>query len=101
MPDDPHPELRCRHVFRFGDCEYGPNPWADRCANRATAEDGLCDHCRPGGCPPPDGTFPKFHATRCCQSAPGRGYLLSPDRITEPCLDKYLPPPPAGGSVRP
>ena len=85
--DDPHPELRCRHVFRPGNSEYGPNPYIDRCRAAATAEDGLCDHCRPGGCPPKDGIFAEFHRGRCCASREGIGYLLPRSRITEPCAD--------------
>lgn len=48
MRDDPHPELRCRCIARrtFGDYDAWPSSYANRCRNRATAEDGLCDHCR-------------------------------------------------------
>ncbi len=48
MTLDPHPELRCRCLSRIdtGDPESAPNPYVDRCRNRATAEDGWCDHCR-------------------------------------------------------
>ena len=48
MRSDPHPELRCRCVARrhLGYDDIFPNEYMDRCRNKATAEDGFCDHCR-------------------------------------------------------
>ena len=97
MIDDRHPELRCRHIWRAwpdGEpSEYGPSPYVDRCAARADGEDGLCAHCRPGGCPPPDGGARSGHrGGRCCQSGTGSGYLLPVERIAEPCWDRDAEP---------
>lgn len=48
MSDDPHPELRCRCIARrtYGDFDLWPSAYVDRCRNKATQEDGFCDHCR-------------------------------------------------------
>jgi hypothetical protein len=53
MTDDPCPELRCRCVFRekFIDAPelahlLNASDYQDRCKQKPTQEDGLCDHCR-------------------------------------------------------
>lgn len=49
MRDDPKPEFRCRCVFRRQYDDMGPTVPQDyhhRCPERATQEDGFCDHCR-------------------------------------------------------
>jgi DNA polymerase-3 subunit epsilon len=56
---DPEPWRRCRCIHRPRDPELhaalghlisGPDPYYDRCRSQATAEDGLCAHCRQTAC---------------------------------------------------
>lgn len=84
MADDPHPEFRCRCVYRgrtrhTAADEGWPDDYYDRCPLPATQEDGLCDHCRQTVCSDEHPTFP----WPCCVHGEYRR-LSAQD---EPCLD--------------
>jgi hypothetical protein len=52
MSDDPRPWLRCRYVYKRNGAflHEEPDLYRNRCHDRPTQEDGLCDHCRGGVC---------------------------------------------------
>lgn len=70
---DPQPWRRCRCVSNLIFAE----PLTGRCPLPATAEDGLCDHCRAD-------SGPLAHEV-CCLSADAETMLL--DRPDEPCYE--------------
>ena len=84
MTDDPAPHFRCRCVHRtvhittaLAHLLSPADPYYDRCPNRPTAEDGICDHCRPDACSvcPPD-------RLACCLHPTQRRTLVD---LTTPC----------------
>lgn len=69
---DPHPELRCRCVAKF-QVDFLPRPqlpnaFYDRCLERATQEDGYCDHCRSRHIEPFVFADEVLCSGKCCQT---------------------------------
>lgn len=92
MIADKQPWLRCRCVYRYrdpgpdGPTESWPNDFIDRCPHQATAEDGLCDHCRQpnGQCTHCGPNWP-----HCCRRTDQHRHLVD---LTEPCWDRNATP---------
>jgi hypothetical protein len=90
MADDPHPEFRCRCVNRIvwipelAHLLSPADPYYDRCPERPTQEDGLCDHCRQ-----PEGACTGCDGRGCCRHPSQSRRLVD---LATPCLDRSLNP---------
>lgn len=90
VTDDPQPMFRCRCVHRMrragSDHEFsfyaGADPYYDRCKQRPTQEDGLCDHCRGPECSTCGADY------ECCLHPNQRRMLVD---LTTPCLAVAVP----------